>query len=114
MLGLSSSTPSTDDSVTLNTADTGLDDFGQDVINGVIHELSEGAMGRVGGLGDQNGVWSTMDLFRYKRARPITAMAGTDKPRIFPPLAARRRPRPAAERARPPFRSTTSSPAARR
>ena len=65
MLGLSSGTPSTDDTVTLNTADTGLDDFGQDVINGVIHELSEGAMGRVGGLGDQNGVWSTMDLFRY-------------------------------------------------
>jgi hypothetical protein len=68
MLGLSSSTPSTDDTVTLNTADTGLDDFGQDVINGVIHELSEGAMGRVGGLGDQNGVWSTMDLFRYTAA----------------------------------------------
>jgi hypothetical protein len=68
MLGLSSSTPSMDDTVTLNTADTGLDDFGQDVINGVIHELSEGAMGRVGGLGDQNGVWSTMDLFRYTAA----------------------------------------------
>ena len=44
------------------------DDFGQDVINGVIHELSEGAMGRVGGLGDQNGVWSAMDLFRYTAA----------------------------------------------
>ncbi len=63
MLGLSSSTPSVDDTVTLNTAYSW--DYGQDVIDGVIHELTEGAMGRVGGLGDQNSAWSTMDLFRY-------------------------------------------------
>ena len=31
-------------------------------------KASEGAMGRVGGLGDQNGVWSTMDPFRYTPA----------------------------------------------
>jgi len=65
MLGLNSSTPATDDSVTLNTYASWT--FGQDVINGLIHELSEGIMGRVGGLGGstKNGVWSTMDLFRY-------------------------------------------------
>jgi len=63
MLGLSSSTPSIDDTITLNTSYPW--SYGQDVINTLEHEISEGAMGRVGGLGDQNGVWSTMDLFRF-------------------------------------------------
>ena len=64
MLGLSpDAQPFIDDTVTLNTADNWT--FGQDVINGVTHELTEGAMGRIGGLGDQGGVWGTMDLFRY-------------------------------------------------
>ena len=63
MLGLSSSTPLIDDTVTLNSSYVWT--FGQDVINVIEHEISEGVMGRVGGLGDQNNVWSTMDLFRY-------------------------------------------------
>src|SRR4029079_12031720 len=63
MLGLSSSTPSIDDTVTLNTSYNW--SYGQDVIDAMEHEITEGAMGRVGGLGDQNSVWSTMDLFRY-------------------------------------------------
>ena len=63
MLGLSSGTPSTDDTVTLNSFYNW--SFTQDIVNGIEHELSEGGMGRVGGLGDQNGVWSTMDLFRF-------------------------------------------------
>ena len=63
MLGLTNNTPPADDTVTLNI---GYDfSYGQDVINTLEHELSEGAMGRVGGLGDQNSAWSTMDLFRY-------------------------------------------------
>jgi hypothetical protein len=62
MLGLNSSTPSTDDTVTLNTFYKW--SYGQDVINGVIHELSEGIMGRTGSL-NPNGNWSTMDLFHY-------------------------------------------------
>ena len=66
MLGLNSSTPTIDDTVTLNTYYAKA--FGQDVINGLIHEISEGGLGRVGGLGDQNGVWSAMDLFRYTAA----------------------------------------------
>ena len=63
MLGLSSSTPTVDDTVTLNTFYNYT--YGQDVINALTHEISEGAMGRVGGLGDQNSAWSTMDLFRF-------------------------------------------------
>ena len=65
MLGISSSAPSTDDTVTLNSYYNW--DFGQDVINGLTHEISEGGMGRVGSLGGQSGTgnWSTMDLFRY-------------------------------------------------
>jgi Ca2+-binding RTX toxin-like protein len=63
MLGLSSSAPSTDDTVTPNSSYNW--SFGQDVTSTLEHEISEGVMGRVGGLGDQNGVWSTMDLFRY-------------------------------------------------
>ena len=63
MQGLSSSAPSTDDTVTLNTSYNWK--FGQDVINTIEHEITEGGMGRVGGLGDQNSAWSTMDLFRY-------------------------------------------------
>ncbi len=63
MLGLTTNTPATDVTVTLNI---GYDfSYGQDVINSIEHELSEGAMGRVGGLGDKNSDWSTMDLFRY-------------------------------------------------
>ena len=63
MLGLSTSTPTFDDTVTINTFYNWSN--GQDVTNAVEHEISEGGMGRVGGLGDQNGVWSTMDLFRF-------------------------------------------------
>jgi hypothetical protein len=55
--------PATDDTVTLNSSYNW--NFGQDVTDTVEHEISEGAMGRVGGLGDQNFDWSTMDLFRY-------------------------------------------------
>jgi hypothetical protein len=63
MLGLSTSAPATDDAVTLNSSYNW--SFGQDVINTVEHEITEGAMGRVGGLGDQNSIWSAMDLFRF-------------------------------------------------
>ena len=76
MLGLSSSTPTFDDTVSLNTFYNWT--YGQDVINGVIHEITEGGMGRVGGLGDQNGVWSTMDLFRYTGPKGAGTLDTTD------------------------------------
>jgi hypothetical protein len=63
MLGLTSSAPAVDDTVILNSSYNWT--FGRDVIDTVEHEISEGGMGRVGGLGDQNNAWSTMDLFRY-------------------------------------------------
>ena len=64
MLGINTSTLSTDDAVTLNTYYGW--SYGQDVINGVIHEISEGGMGRIGGLGGSGGGdWAPMDLFRY-------------------------------------------------
>jgi hypothetical protein len=62
--------------VTLNTSYNW--SFGQDVVNGVEHELSEGGLGRVGGLGDQNGAWSAMDLFRYSAANVHDYTDGRD------------------------------------
>jgi len=53
-------------------------DYGQDVINALVHEISEGAMGRVGGDGDQNGVYSTMDLFRYNANGQLDLTDGRD------------------------------------
>ena len=66
MLGLVGSGPSVDDYVSLNTFYNW--NYGQDVADTLMHEISEGAMGRVGGLGDQNSAWSTMDLFRFNAA----------------------------------------------
>jgi len=71
MLGLTQSTPATDDTVTLNTSYNWT--YGQDVVGTIEHEISEGGMGRIGALGkntdDQgNALWSTMDLFRYSSA----------------------------------------------
>jgi hypothetical protein len=80
MLGLSATTGAPDLTVTLNTADTGLLDYGQDVINGLTHELSEGGMGRIGGLGGKSGTgnWSTMDLFHYTAAGVYDTTDGRD------------------------------------
>lgn len=69
------SAPAIDDTVTLSTQYSW--SFGQDVINGLVHELSEGIMGRFGGLGD-NGVWGPMDLFRYSSANTHDYTDGRD------------------------------------
>jgi hypothetical protein len=58
--------PGIDDTITLNTSYAWT--YGQDVVNTLEHEISEGGMGRVGGLGDQNNAFSTMDLFRFSAA----------------------------------------------
>jgi len=65
-----------DDAVVLNTYY--VSDYGQDAVNALMHELSEGGMGRIGGLGDQNGVWSTMDLFRYTAGGTLDDSDGRD------------------------------------
>ena len=76
MLGLTSTTQNPDDIVTLNTSYNW--SYGQDVINTVEHEISEGGMGRIGGLGDQNGFWSVMDLFRYNSSGVADYSDGRD------------------------------------
>jgi len=76
MLGLTAQTESYDDEVVLNTSYNW--SYGQDVINTVEHEISEGGMGRVGGLGDQNSSWSIMDLFRYNSSGQADYTDGRD------------------------------------
>src|SRR5262249_33445398 len=61
MLGLPSPVFSPDDTVTLNASYNWA--YNGDVTGVLIHEITEGAMGRIGGLGDQNSLWTTMDLF---------------------------------------------------
>jgi hypothetical protein len=64
LLGLSTASGNPDQIITLNTSFNW--SYGQDVIHAMEHEISEGAMGRFGGLGDQQGShWAPMDLFRY-------------------------------------------------
>ena len=87
MLGLTSSTESPDDIVTLK--DRYNWSYGQDVTNTVEHEISEGGMGRIGGLGDQNGSWSVMESIPYNsRERRTTATVVMDRRPIFPTTAA--------------------------
>ena len=75
LLGLSNA--SDNDSIVLNS---NLNfNFGQDAIGVLEHEISEGAMGRIGGLGiGLNGAWSTMDLFRYTAAGVHDFTGGKD------------------------------------
>ncbi|MEA2834747.1 MAG: hypothetical protein QOG66_2949 [Methylobacteriaceae bacterium] len=51
---------------------------GYDAIGAIEHELSEGGMGRVGGLGYQNSNWGPMDLFRYSSAGQRDYTGGKD------------------------------------
>ena len=74
MLGLSSASGT--DSVVLSSS-VGWN-YGQDAIGAIEHEISEGAMGRLGGLGVQNRSWSTMDLFRYAAAGVHDYTGGKD------------------------------------
>ena len=63
ILGLQGTSSSTDDSITLNSNMSWT--YGADAVGVLEHEISEGAMGRIGGLGVQNDLWGPMDLFRY-------------------------------------------------
>lgn len=81
MLGFSTPSQNPEDTVTLNTSYNW--NYGQDVINTLEHEISEGGMGRIGGLGDQNHFWSTMDLFRYNAASQPDYTDGRDGKTTF-------------------------------
>ncbi len=65
-----------DDAITLNSSLPWA--YGQDAIGVIEHELSEGAMGRFGGLGIQNSLWGPMDLFRYSSAGHRDYTGGAD------------------------------------
>ena len=89
MLGLSTFTPPTgsfDSQVHLNSDYSW--DFGQDVVAGLIHELSEGIMGRISRLGESDGgrsnTWTALDFFRYDSSGNYDVTNGRDgKPTFF-------------------------------
>jgi hypothetical protein len=83
MLGIPGApTGNPDDTVTLNTSYSWA--YNGDVTGTLIHELSEGGMGRIGGLGfpqpkpGGTSLWSTMDLFRYNASHQHDYANGTD------------------------------------
>ena len=86
MLGLTSSTPANDATITIDSAVAW--DFGQDTVNAITHAITESAMGRDSGLGDWNGpgggrtigkgIWTAMDLFRYTAAGVYDSSDGRD------------------------------------
>lgn len=53
--------------------------YGADAIGVLEHEISEGAMGRIGGLGVQNNLWAPMDLFRYSSSGQRDYSGGRDR-----------------------------------
>ena len=64
ILGLASANDGTDDTVTLNSRLPWT--YGADAVGVIEHELTEGLMGRIGGLGlTSEGNWGPLDLFRY-------------------------------------------------
>ena len=62
---------------------TGSPSNGSDVIGVLEHEMSEGALGRFGGLGIQNAVWGPMDLFRYTASGQLDTTPQDLKPTYF-------------------------------
>ncbi len=72
-----------DDAVILNTYY--VSDYGQDAVNALMHELSEGGLGRIGGLGDAfgSGNYSTMDLFRYNGSGQLDDSDGRDGKQVY-------------------------------
>ena len=64
ILGLASASNDTDDTVTLSSKLPW--SYGADAMGVIEHELTEGLMGRIGGLGlTSAGNWGPLDLFRY-------------------------------------------------
>jgi hypothetical protein len=77
MLGFAAQVGVPEDTVTLNTSFGW--NYGQDVINTLTHEISEGGMGRIGGLGTSSvNFWSLMDLFRYNASHVADYTNGRD------------------------------------
>jgi lipopolysaccharide export system protein LptA len=83
LLGLPGTTNGTDESIVLNSlswTDTSITANPGDAIAVLIHELTRGAMGRIGGL------WGPMDLFRYTASGQLDDTGGQDgQPTYFSP-----------------------------
>ena len=76
VLGLVGNSYGIDDSVELNQVLPW--SWGQDAVGVIEHEISEGEMGRIGGLGIQNGEWGVLDLFRYSSPGQRDYSGGAD------------------------------------
>ena len=64
ILGLAPASDDTEDTVTLNSKLPWT--YGADAMGVIEHEMTEGLMGRIGGLGlTSEGNWGPLDLFRY-------------------------------------------------
>jgi len=71
-----------DDSVILNSSLPFT--YGADALGVIEHELTEGAMGRIGGLGiADNGSWGPMDLFRFTASGQRDYTGGRDGQATF-------------------------------
>ncbi len=82
ILGLAGTGTENDDSIILNSSFSWT--YGADAIGVLEHEISEGAMGRIGTLGLANSYWAPMDLFRYSRAGQRDYTGGYDgRPTYF-------------------------------
>ena len=76
ILGLAGGGSGVDDTVVLNQDLKW--QYGADAVGVLEHEISEGALGRVGGVGVQNSLWGPLDLFRYSAVNQRDNSAGRD------------------------------------
>ncbi len=77
ILGLAPASSGIDDTVILNSKLPWT--FGADAIGVIEHEMTEGLMGRIGGLGlTREGNWGPLDLFRYSSPGVRDYSGGTD------------------------------------
>jgi Ca2+-binding RTX toxin-like protein len=81
MLGLTSNVVPIDDAVLLNSNAHWT--FGQDVIGALEHEITEGGMGRNGGLGITENGWEGLDLFRFAANGQRNFTGGADNVQTF-------------------------------
>jgi hypothetical protein len=85
ILGLSGASNNLDDALVLGNGFTWNFDPNNravageyDAIGAIEHEITEGGMGRVGGLGFQNNMWAPLDLFRFNSAGQRDYTGGQD------------------------------------
>ena len=67
---------SADDNIVLNSNFSW--SFDADAVGVLEHEISEGGLGRIGGLGVENNAWGPLDLFRYSAVGERDYSGGQD------------------------------------